>query len=261
MSIYRCDVCGNNIPETRNSVKTCSRSCGTKLSWQGATERKFKLSKRLSENNPGTGRPKGSKNVNPYPMENVLKRPQNQKGYQSWLGKKHTEETKQKMSNTRLNKIASGEIKIMASYKGKFKPRNPKKYKGDPSNIIYRSRWELMLMSKFDMHPDVLEWSSEEVIIPYRSPIDGKVHRYFCDFYVKQRNASDGKITEKLIEVKPFAQTRPPKPVKGKPTRRMLNEIATWGVNEAKWKAAKTYCANKGWKWEIITEKELGLRF
>lgn len=144
--------------------------------------------------------------------------------------------------------------------KGKFKPLNPQKYKGDPTNIIYRSHWELMLMSRFDRNPNVLQWSSEEVVIPYRSPIDGKVHRYFTDFWVKKINKSDGKVTETLIEVKPFNQTHPPKPVKGKPTRRMLNEIATWGVNEAKWKAAKVYCANRGWKWQIMTEYELGLK-
>lgn len=142
---------------------------------------------------------------------------------------------------------------------GKFKPLNPQKYKGDPTDIVYRSRWELILMNKFDTHPDVLEWSSETIIIPYRSPLDGKIHRYFPDFWVKRRGASDGKIAEILIEVKPHAQTKEPKPVQGKPTKRMLNEIATWGVNSAKWRSAQVYCANKGWKFEIITEKELGL--
>jgi hypothetical protein len=192
-------------------------------------------------------------------MDNVHKRPQNQKGYQGWLGRKHTEETKIKMSKTRLDKIASGEIVIMASYKGKFKPRNPQKYKGDPTNIIYRSRWELLLMSKFDEHPDVIQWSSEEEKIPYRSPLDGKIHTYYPDFWVKKINASDRKTVEVLVEVKPYAQTMEPKPVQGKPTKRMLNEIATWAVNSAKWRSARVYCSNKKWDFEIITEKELGL--
>lgn len=146
------------------------------------------------------------------------------------------------------------------AYKGVFKPQNPHKYKGNPTNITYRSRWELMLMSKFDLSSSVLEWSSEEIVIPYRSPLDNKVHRYFVDFYVKKKNASDGKIIEMLIEVKPHDQTSPPKPIKGKPTRRMINEIATWGVNEAKWNAAKAFCAKRGWKWQIITEYDLGLK-
>jgi hypothetical protein len=146
------------------------------------------------------------------------------------------------------------------AYKGVFRARNPNKYKGDPSNIIYRSRWELMVMQKLDAHPDVLEWSSEEIIIRYRSPVDGKVHRYFPDFWVKKKDRS-GAIVHDLIEVKPFKQTRPPTVMEGKPTRRYINEVMTWGINSAKWKAAKEYCADHGWNFVIITEKELGLQF
>lgn len=75
----------------------------------------------------------------------------------------------------------------MATYKGRYKPKHPQKYKGDPSNIIYRSSWELKFMKWCDMRPDVLEWQSEEFFIPYKHPIDGKMHRYFPDFYVKVR--------------------------------------------------------------------------
>jgi hypothetical protein len=146
------------------------------------------------------------------------------------------------------------------AYKGVFRARNPNKYKGDPSNIIYRSRWELMVMQKLDAHPDVLEWSSEEIIIRYRSPVDGKVHRYFPDFWVKKKDRS-GAIVHDLIEVKPFKQTRPPTVMEGKPTRRYVNEVMTWGINSAKWKAAREYCADHGWNFVIITEKELGLQF
>ena len=71
-------------------------------------------------------------------------------------------------------------------YQGRFKPDNPQKYKGDASNIIYRSGWELKLMRYLDKHPHVTRWNSEEIIIPYRSPIDGKMHRYFPDFYVEK---------------------------------------------------------------------------
>lgn len=148
------------------------------------------------------------------------------------------------------------------AYKGKFSPKNPQKYAGDPTKIIYRSSWELKLMMKFDGHPDVLEWSSEEVVIPYISPIDLKPHRYFPDFLVKKRNFSDGKIVTVLIEVKPHKQTSPPKVQSGKkPTRRYINEVKTWGVNEAKWHAAIAYCKDRGWKFEIMTEKDLGIVF
>jgi len=144
-------------------------------------------------------------------------------------------------------------------HQGIFRPKNPNKYKGDPTKIFYRSRWELMVMSKLDEHPDVLEWSSEEIVILYRSPIDGRVHRYYPDFFMRRRD-KDGKTKGFLIEVKPKAQTVPPK-VQGKPTKRYINEVATWGVNSAKWKMAEQYCADRGWEFIKITEDDLGLKF
>lgn len=145
------------------------------------------------------------------------------------------------------------------AYKGIFRPKNPDKYKGDPTNIVYRSRWELIVMQKLDAHPDVLEWSSEEINIRYRSPLDRKLHRYFPDFYMKRRS-TEGKIESFLIEVKPKAQTVPPK-VQNKPTRRYINEVATWGVNSAKWAAAEEFCKDRGWTFMKITEDDLGLTF
>jgi hypothetical protein len=146
------------------------------------------------------------------------------------------------------------------AYKGKFQPRNPQKYLGDPSNIIYRSRWELKFMGWLDSHPGVLQWGSEELIIPYRSPIDGRVHRYFPDFIIKKKT-QDGKIDTVVVEIKPHAQTKPPTVQTGKPNKRYINEVATWGINSSKWEAATAYCKDRGWKFEILTEIELGIRF
>lgn len=143
------------------------------------------------------------------------------------------------------------------SYKGKFRPRNPLKYKGDPSNIVYRSRWELVLMMRFDAHPDVIQWASEEFTVPYVSPVDGKVHRYFPDFWVKKKNPQ-GIVEVIVIEVKPAIQTTAPA-VQNKKTRRYLTEVRTWGINSAKWKAAREYCADRDWKFIIMTEHDLGL--
>jgi hypothetical protein len=143
------------------------------------------------------------------------------------------------------------------AYRGYFKPRNPSKYRGDPSNIIYRSSWELKLMMWLDQHRDVIEWGSEEFFIPYRSPIDGRVHRYFPDFYVKRRGA-DGKVETLIIEVKPAAQTKEPKK-QSKVTKKYLNEVMTWGINSSKWKAAEDYCEDRGWKFKIFTERELNI--
>jgi len=145
------------------------------------------------------------------------------------------------------------------SYKGYFKPKNPQKYRGNPTNIIYRSRWELKLMSHLDDHPDVVEWSSEEFFIPYRSPVDGKIHRYFPDFYVKKINR-EGLVETAIIEVKPLAQTMEPKK-QPKPSRKYITEVMTYGVNQAKWKAAREFCADRRWTFHIFTEKELGINF
>jgi hypothetical protein len=145
------------------------------------------------------------------------------------------------------------------SYKGKFKPKNIKKYRGDPTKITYRSLWELRFMRYCDNTAGILMWASEEVIIPYRSPIDGKVHRYFPDFWIRVKTA-DGTIEETLIEVKPKAQTRPPTggpPKDGRKRRRYISEVKTWGVNEAKWRAAQSFCDTKGWKFKILTEDDL----
>lgn len=150
----------------------------------------------------------------------------------------------------------------MKTYKGFFKPKNPQKYKGDPTNIVYRSRWESMIMNRFDKDPNVIWWQSEEFCIPYRSPIDNRIHRYFPDFLAQMKTA-DGKLTTVLIEVKPFAQTKPPVLKEGASPRskKYINEVMAWGVNFAKWEAAKDYCADRGYKFIIITENELGLTF
>ena len=145
------------------------------------------------------------------------------------------------------------------SYKGFFKPRNPTKYRGDCTNIVYRSRWELKFMAYLDGHKDVVEWASEEFSIPYLSPIDGKVHRYFPDFLVKKRNAR-GEGETLLIEIKPAAQTKPPA-IPARKTKQFINEVKTWGVNSAKWKAAEEFCKDRSWKFVIMTEKELGIKF
>lgn len=142
------------------------------------------------------------------------------------------------------------------SYKGRYKPQNPQKYDGDPTTIIYRSLLERRFMVYCDNKSHILKWSSEEVVIPYVSPLDNRVHRYFVDFMIQYRDAS-GSLRTVLVEVKPKSQTSPPKRPQGKPTRRFINEVKTWGVNEAKWKAALEYCTDRKWHFQLITEKEL----
>lgn len=144
------------------------------------------------------------------------------------------------------------------AYKGRFSPKNPKKYSGDPTNIIYRSLWELRVMKYLDENNSILEWKSEEIAIPYISPVDGKRHRYYPDFIVKVRKA-DGGTKTLMLEVKPKQQTVEPK-VQKKKTKRYLTEVATWAVNQAKWKYAREYCLDQGWEFKLITETELGIK-
>ena len=146
----------------------------------------------------------------------------------------------------------------MKTYKGRFSPKNPKKYKGDPTNIIYRSLWERKVMVYLDENVNVLEWSSEELTIPYRSPEDNRIHRYFPDFYVKTRG-KDGLLKVTVIEVKPKHQTK--EPVKKKKiTKQYITEVMTWGKNQAKWKAAMEFCSDRGWEFKILTEDDLGIK-
>jgi hypothetical protein len=151
------------------------------------------------------------------------------------------------------------------AYSGRFRPKKPNKYKGDPSNIIYRSLWELKFFKWCDEHPDVNWWQSEEMFVPYRSPVDQRIHRYFPDVIVN-KNVPDGGKSTVMIEIKPYKQTIPPDPRKknatptGRVSRRFLNEVKTWGVNDAKWKAARGYCEQRGWEFVIMTERELGIK-
>lgn len=143
------------------------------------------------------------------------------------------------------------------AYKGFFRPKNKDKYIGDPTNIIYRSRWEQVFMSYLDKHDDVIKWGSEELVIPYKDPLDpmGKYRRYFPDFLIKLCN-KEGKIETIVVEIKPDKETKPPQKA-SKVTKRYLNEVATWGKNQAKWEAAEAYCEKRGWKFQIMTEHDL----
>tara|TARA_B100000519_G_C13970874_1_gene309880 strand:- start:69 stop:509 length:441 start_codon:yes stop_codon:yes gene_type:complete len=141
------------------------------------------------------------------------------------------------------------------SYSGRFKPKNYKKYKGDPTNVFYRSLWERRFMVYCDNNPNILEWGSEEIIIPYKSPLDKKVHRYFPDFFVKYKNSS-GKIIREIIEVKPKRHLSPPKEPKRK-TKRYLGEVNTYIINQAKFKAAEEFCKDRKLGFRILTEEHL----
>jgi len=143
------------------------------------------------------------------------------------------------------------------SYKGKYRPEYPQKYKGDPTNIIYRSLWERKFMVYCDKNPNILEWGSEELALPYRSPIDNRIHRYFPDFYIKVKE-STGQIKKYLVEVKPKRQTVEPTVQKRK-TKQYIYEVVEYAKNQAKWQAAREFCKDRLWEFKIITEDDLGI--
>jgi len=139
----------------------------------------------------------------------------------------------------------------MKTYKGRYSPKKPEKYRGDPTGVIYRSSWEKNLMLWCDRTEDVVEWSSEEIVVPYIYAVDGRAHRYYVDFFIKYKS---GQVI--IVEVKPAAQTEPPKG-KDRRTKRYLNEATTYVKNVNKWEAAKSYAEVRGWKFEIWTEETL----
>lgn len=141
---------------------------------------------------------------------------------------------------------------------GKFNPQHPEKYKGDVTNIIYRSSWELEFMRWCDRNANVLEYGSEEFSIPYVSPVDNRVHRYYPDFIVRMMTRSGQKKTY-VVEIKPMKQCSPPVPGKRK-TKSFIYESIEYAKNQAKWKAATEFCLDNGVEFKVITENELGIK-
>lgn len=142
-------------------------------------------------------------------------------------------------------------------HKRLYKPLFPEKYIGDPTQIVMRSSWETKFASWCDRNPNIIKWSSEETIIPYRCPTDSKIHRYFVDFKVQLRN-KDGLLKTYLIEIKPSKQTQPPI-YPGRNTQKYLTESMTFIKNQAKWEAASEYAKDRGWEFKIFTEHDLGM--
>lgn len=141
------------------------------------------------------------------------------------------------------------------AYRGKYRVKNPAKYQGDYSNVVYRSLWERCVFKWLDENDSVISWNSEETVIPYRCKTDGKIHRYFIDLKVQFK-----KGPTYYIEIKPRKETLEPKG--SKKSKRYINEVFTYVKNTCKWEAAKEYAADRGAVFEIWTEdtlKSLGI--
>jgi len=142
-------------------------------------------------------------------------------------------------------------------HQGFFKPKNPKKYAGDPKKIVFRSSWEFLVMDRFDRNPNIVEWASEEFFIRYFDPVTQKARRYFPDFIVKVKK--DNKIVKQLVEIKPANQCF--KPRKKKNTQSYINECKTYMTNMAKWSAAKNFCKTKNMEFIIVSRNPVNSEF
>ena len=141
------------------------------------------------------------------------------------------------------------------AYKTYYIIKNKSKYMGNPDNIICRSLWERRVCKYLDENTNIIRWGSEELIIPYYSPIDKKTHKYFPDFIAEIQN-NDSEIRTIVIEVKPKKQTKPPKKPK-RQTKNYINECVIFTINEAKWKSAEQFCKKKKWEFIILTETDI----
>jgi len=139
--------------------------------------------------------------------------------------------------------------------KGRFTPRHPEKYVGNVNNIVYRSSWERSFMNFLDNNPNVLQWGSEIIPIPYRKPTTGRIHKYYPDFWVKYIK-KDGSTVQEIIEVKPEKETKQPT-TRGKKKKTQLYEGITWEINKAKWRSAVAFCNKYNMRFRILTEKEI----
>lgn len=136
-----------------------------------------------------------------------------------------------------------------------FRPKNPQKYMGNVANIVLRSNLEKRFALWVDSKDEIRSWGSEEITIPYLSPVDNQVHRYFPDFIMV---TSSGK--KYIVEIKPYQQCVPPTPPKKltkKTHERMITESMTYAVNQAKWKAASAYAKTINAEFVVITEQDL----
>ncbi len=138
------------------------------------------------------------------------------------------------------------------AHSGKYKPRYPEKYRGDVENIVFRSSWELKFFRDCDLNPNVIEWASEEIAIPYKKPGSkkpGGIHKYYPDVYMLVQNR-EGDLTRYLIEIKPHKEA-------ALSSKSSLYDKLAIVINEAKWKAAVSFCDKYGFVFKVVTEKTM----
>tara|TARA_X000001382_G_scaffold70977_1_gene49463 strand:- start:2068 stop:2523 length:456 start_codon:yes stop_codon:yes gene_type:complete len=137
------------------------------------------------------------------------------------------------------------------AYSGRYSVKNKEKYEGDPTKVIFRSLWERQVFKWVDENKNIVKWSSEEVVVPYRCQTDNRIHRYFIDVKLIMSNGSTY-----LVEIKPKSQCKPPKQPSRK-SKKYLKEVMTYVKNQSKWNAATDYAKDRGWQFEVWTEETI----
>lgn len=142
-------------------------------------------------------------------------------------------------------------------HQGRFTPINPKKYVGDINNIYFRSSWELKFLKWCDNNPSITHYCSEEVVIPYYDPVQMKMRRYFVDFAMIVKNRS-GEVAKYLVEIKPNKERF--MPTGTRKTKNLVEAVATYTTNQAKWTAAEAWAIQHNMRFQVIDEYDLGIK-
>ena len=105
-------------------------------------------------------------------------------------------------------------------------------------------------MKTCDEHPNITQWASESIKIPYKCPLTGKATIYVPDFFINYVD-KNGKQHAELVELKPSNQ-------------QILEKVGNNPVNQyqyiknmAKWEAARAWCKQKGILFRIVNENDL----
>lgn len=283
MNIYECSFCHKTFKNSKSlgkhEIHIHQRPHQDRKGIKLSEEHKEKIRAALMGNKNGVGS-KG--NIGKITSDETKRKLSelNSGEKNHFYGKTHTDDVRKRISIARSGKSLSKEHKEKISKgirqsieeghffpvnnnkhynKGKFKPKNPSRYAGDPTRICFRSSWELKMMLHLDSNPNVVKWQSEEISLGYLDKATGRVRRYFPDFVITFKH-EDGSLKTVMAEIKPFSQAIPPKKKKRitpKSEQVYINEVNRYATNVSKWEAAKLYCEKKGWEFKILTENEI----
>lgn len=141
---------------------------------------------------------------------------------------------------------------------GYYYPRNKEKFVGG-QYAIYRSGLELAYFKFFDENPRCLKWGSENFVVPYFHDLDQKWHKYYIDLVAVIKEGTE--LKKYLIEIKPERQTKEPEHTPRKRKKTLLTEQVTYSKNKAKWSAADHFAKAQGFKFVVLTEKDIGYKY